>query len=356
MSAGALSGIVPARVDGAPRLYEPTFRERLESSIMHRATDAGERWQSLAALGAGTIGGALGGRWVGARLGGRGLRGGILGGVLLGGAALGASLLPNLLRDPKVGDGALPRPRLTEDEIRRLVAAEDQTARDTWQLGAGPDQLRNAHITDTAEQLRIALEGDYNSIEGDVRLEDGVPVMSHDRGGEGALLFADWLRVGLASGKHLRIDFKEAAALDQVSALLERMQVPDEQVTLNMSTGSPTSESDVDLATLRRVRAAHPDALIGFNLAPSPVFGREPTGAVIDAARAIGGPTQVALEVEEVTAARIAELRAAGLRVGVWNDVARNPVEDVPGTVDRLRALGADGLIDLRAADDPLQL
>jgi hypothetical protein len=209
-------------------------------------------------------------------------------------------------------------------------------------------------MSNTAEQMRIALAGDYNSIEGDVRLERGVPVMSHDPGGEDALLFADWLRIGIASGKHLRIDFKEAAALDQVSALLERMRVPDGQVTLNMSTGSPHMDSDATLATVERVRAAHPHALIAFNVPPSPLGA--PYDAVSDAAKRIGGPTQVALEIEEATPDRIRQMRDAGMFVGIWNDVAVHPVEDVSATVRKLRDLGANGLVDLRTADDPLQL
>jgi hypothetical protein len=355
VSGGVIPAVVPVRVDGAPTLYEPTFQERLESSIVHRATDPGERLQSIAALGAGTIGGALGGRWLGSKLGGHGLLGGILGGVLGGAAALGATLLPNLLRDARSADGVLPRPRLDASEVRALVGHETDRARDAWTLGDGPEAMRNAHMSNTAEQLRIALEGDYNSLEGDVRLEHGVPVMSHDRAGAHALLFADWLRVGLATGKHLRIDFKEAAALDQVSALLKRMHVPDEQVTLNVSTGTPHMDSDVDLATLERVRAAHPKALIGFNLTPT-LLGREPRAAVEAAARAIGGPTQVAIAVQDANPARIRELRDAGLFVGVWNDVSTHPVEDVAGTVAQLRERGANGLVDLRTAEDPLQL
>jgi hypothetical protein len=342
-----------ARIDDAPRLYEQSMRERLFSSIRQRVQDPSQLLGSIGALGAGTLGGVLGGRFLGARMGGHGLLGGVLGGVLLGGAALGASLLPNLLGDRRDADGSLPRPRLDDATIRELVAAETDRDRDAADLGAGPDQLRNAHVSNTVEQLRMAMAGDYNSLEGDVRLEHGVPVMSHDPGGAGAVLFADWLRVGVATGKHLRIDFKEAAAIDQVSAMLHELDVPDEQVTLNLSTGDPISDSDVERGTLERLRAAHPNALIGFNL-PKLRLG-DPDAPLLAAARAIGGPTQISIAIGDAYPERITELLDAGVHVGVWNDPKTDPVRDPRATTERLRRMGVDGLVDLRRADDPMQ-
>jgi hypothetical protein len=237
--------------------------------------------------------------------------------------------------------------------VRSRVAAEPDRARDTWR-GGSPAELRNAHITNTAEQLRVALAGDYNALEGDVRLEHGVPVMSHDAGGEDALLFADWARIGAATGKHLRIDLKEAAAIDQVSALLDRLGVPDEQVTLNLSTGMPFSDADVERGVLARIRAAHPDALIGFNV-PDSVLGA-PIGDATRAASSIGGPTMISLAIDQVDPQLVQRLHAAGVHVGVWNDPVTDPVADPAATLRSLRDQGIDGMVDLRSADAELQL
>jgi hypothetical protein len=349
----ALPPVLPARVEDAPRLYEQSLRERFESSLRQRGEVPGDRLVSLLALGGGSIAGGIGGALLGRRLG-HGLLGGVLGGVLLGGGALFGTLLPNLLREPRDADGTLPRPRLDESEVRALVATETDRKRDTWRTGMSLERLRNAHLSNTAEQLRIALAGDYNSLEGDVRLEHGVPVMSHDRGGEGALLFADWARIAMATGKHLRIDLKEAAAIDQVSALLHQLGVPDGQVTINLSTGMPFSDADAERSTLERIRGAHPGALIGFNV-PDSIMG-SPIVAAIDAATAIGGQTQVSLAIDQATPTIIGRLRTAGIHVGIWNDPQRDPVDDPASTRRELREMGVDGLVDLRSADAELQL
>jgi hypothetical protein len=99
------------------------------------------------------------------------------------------------------------------------------------------------------------------------------------------------------------------------------------------------------------MRAAHPDALIGFNL-PKLRFG-DPDAPLLDAARELGGPAQVSIAIGDATPERIAHLHDGGVFVGIWNDVASDPVENPDQAADRLRRMGVDGLVDLRSADDP---
>lgn len=209
----------------------------------------------------------------------------------------------------------------------------------------------NAHYANTRAQLAWALKGDYNSLEGDVRLVDGVPVMAHDPGRVHELTFEQWAGVAAASGRMLRIDMKEARALPHVEAVLRRLGVPHDLITFNVSVDAPWTSSNMPVHAVRQLRERFDGCWITIN---TPVPMQLGYDLVARAARHIGGDrVGIALLAERVTAPLVAHLRR-DLVVNVWNmPGAWSPV-DVAAERARLRSLGVDGMIDVRRADDPL--
>ena len=261
----------------------------------------------------------------------------------IGGDVPGPELPPIPPRHP-----ALPNPVPTLAELARLAAGAPADQRFT--PGDHPSTIRNAHYSNTRAQLAHALAGPYNSVEGDVRVRDGVAVMKHDAGAAYDLTFEQWALLASRAGKHLRIDIKEPAALAQVAATLERLGIPPGSVTFNVGLDTPWSKG-TSVDSIRALRARFPDAWITLNL-PMP-FGPGYLLAV-RAAKAIGGD-HLGVAVMGGLAHRgdIQFLRGAFAVVNAWNlPLLGDP--DVAGMTAKLRAIGVNGMIDLRRKDDPL--
>lgn len=233
------------------------------------------------------------------------------------------------------------------DELLRLARLKPGSA---WRPGMHVSQAHNAHYTNTYRQIAYAFAHDYNSVEGDVRMHRGVPVMAHDRGRLDGLALAEWVRVVHTSGRLLRLDVKEAAALPSVLRVLRDQGVPAHQVSFNVSVLNPTG-GGLTVTELRALRALYPHAPIGLSV---PV----PLGYVYEQAARIaraagGGPFMVALHAQWANAATARRLQPA-LIVGAWNHPPLYAPTDLVAERARLRAMGIDGMIDLRRADDPL--
>lgn len=244
---------------------------------------------------------------------------------------------------------ALPYP-VSLAELERRAAAADPAHRIAPR--AHPSTMRNAHYANTRSQLAFALSGPYNTVEGDLRLRDGIPVMQHDDISRRDLTFEQWALLVHRAGKHLRIDIKEATALRPVEEILRRHGIPDDVVTFNVSAALPWSEGHVPSDDVVALRAAHPGSWITINLAvpEGPVYryaafiarriGRERLGTTVLAGF--------------VGADQVQHLRGAFEFVNAWNVPGLRRL-DLAAESARLRAIGVNGMLDLRAQGDPLE-
>jgi hypothetical protein len=135
--------------------------------------------------------------------------------------------------------------------VQELVdkARSTRTGRE-WDVDAPLVTGRNAHKTNTPDEMRDELGKDFNWLEGDLRLDkDNIPVMSHDEEDEGAGLKLDeWLAIGGAGERGLKVDVKEAEAIPKLLEKLEASDIPDGRIMLNVST------SQVDADDVRDMR------------------------------------------------------------------------------------------------------
>lgn len=246
---------------------------------------------------------------------------------------------------------ALPYPvTLAELERRAAAAALDPTYR--VRPGAHPSELRNAHYANTRTQLAYALSGPYNSVEGDLRMRDGIPVMQHDQISRRDMTFEQWALAVHRAGKHLRLDFKEAEAIAPAEEILRRHGIPDDVVTLNVSVGLPWFKGNIGLDEAKALRDRHAKSWITINLAvpEGPVYRY---AALV--ARRLGserlGTTVLGGFVDETD---IKNLREHFEFVNAWNVPSLKNL-DVAKEAARLKAIGVNGMIDLRAQGDPLE-
>jgi hypothetical protein len=209
----------------------------------------------------------------------------------------------------------------------------------------------NAHYTNTRHQLAYALANNYNSLEGDVRMRDGVAVMAHDRGRTPELTLAQWASHGASAGRMLRIDLKEREALNSVTQAVRELKIPDDRLTFNVSANAPWLKSNFSTQGLRELRAAFPNAWITLN-APFPLpLGYE---LAADAAKHVGGKVGLSLQAQLVTKGTVRHLKGHGLTVSAWNHPPLWQPKNIEGMRRSLREKGVDGMIDLRRKDDPL--
>ena len=244
---------------------------------------------------------------------------------------------------------ALPNPAPSLARLAALAAAAPPALR--FPSGAHPSAIANAHYTNTRAQLAFALAGPYNSVEGDVRMSGGRPVMAHDSGGAADLTFEQWALLASRAGKHLRIDLKEASALPEVAATLERLGVDSGTVTFNVGVLAPWGSASVPVETIRALRARFPKSWVTLNL-PLPVG----PGFVLAAsvARQLGPERLgVAITAGLAHARDVRYLRRHFAVVNAWN-MPQLGDPDVPALTARLRAMGVNGMVDLRRRDDPL--
>lgn len=241
---------------------------------------------------------------------------------------------------------ALPSPP-SLDELQAL--AERAPTSQRFVPGSHPSTLRNAHYTNTRSQLAFALAGPYNSVEGDVRMRDGRAVMQHDSHGRADLTFEQWAMVATRAGKHLRVDVKEPAALAEVTKQLSRIGVPPGSITFNVAIDTPWGAGS-SIETIRALRADWPASWITLNL-PLPLGPGYLLAA--RAARLIGSERLGVAVMAGLVGRRDVELlRRSFAAVNAWN-LPRLGV-DLDREARRLRAIGVNGMLDLRSSEDPL--
>jgi hypothetical protein len=242
------------------------------------------------------------------------------------------------------GGGELPEAR---GDLADLLALAGATVDRAWRIGADIAQARNAHFTNTRAELAAALRGAYDWFEGDVTVEpDGTPVMRHDPRGRFDLDLRSWLAVLRVSGRGAKVDLKASAALPRVLALVRASGIPQERLIINVEA--------LPLAQLRLIRRALPDVIVNINPPRDGTAELEPADIVRLqlAALAVGGRVMFPIRIDLLTRGIVDALRPFG-RIATWNWPGLTDSD--AGDALRVRALGVDGMVDLRSSHGILQ-
>jgi len=252
-------------------------------------------------------------------------------------------LLPS--RSPVRGPVLPDAPRgAGRDLVEQLIDIGRRNAGGRWTAGDDLAGARAMHSTNRGVELRAALEGDYDWLEVDVRRIRGALVASHDpTPAPDALRMTDWIRIGAATQRGLKLDFKERDAIAPTLDLVAAAGVPDARVVINVPV---EGRERVTLEQLRRIRRRFPRATINLSLGSGAYTAHQARRAV-ELARSVGGPIAFPLDLARVDE-RVVRAFKRGGAVAIWNDPRRTPVRDTGATRAQLRRWGVNGTIDLR--------
>lgn len=226
-------------------------------------------------------------------------------------------------------------PASVRNELMGLARAYPEQR---WDASAGWGAARNAHVTNTVAELRDALRGPYNYFEGDIRTIDGVPVMRHGRGDAVDMQLEEWLQIGRESGRGLKLDIKEQAAIIPSMLLAKHVGIDASHLLVNIS-------ATTDPVIMMAVRQIYPSATV--NISPDGALDQAGLSLLKRSASIVKGAVMFPLRVDLVTKAIIDELKPHGA-IAIWNDPSIPGVSDVAALTKQLRDMGVDGMIDLR--------
>lgn len=251
-----------------------------------------------------------------------------------------------------------------------------------WNDGDPISSAHNAHYTNTTKEVQAGLSGNYNFMEGDIWMEGALrriplvdrlrePIMAHYPDDVKGLSLQEWLEVGKASGKGLKLDIKQSATIPKIIEQVEELDIPDERLIFNADmVFGPGVKRDLkfrllDLTTdfttqtdeMMEIREAFPDSTIGVGFYTKgqkkpTTYTEAQLNQVITIASELGGPITFPLRAEFVTPKVVEKLKPHGT-VSVWND----PKSFLPPDLDQakleFRKMGVDGMIDLRDFNRP---
>lgn len=212
---------------------------------------------------------------------------------------------------------------------------------------------KNAHKTNTKEDFERAMKDGANFLEGDLRTEINKPhavEMRHDKAHESGdnLKFDEWLALGKASGRGLKLDVKEPDRMADILAAVEKAKIPEGRLMFNLGDGAMAEWG-------AEIRKRFPDAILAIN-PPGRLGGHKNSEGplqswqierMIDLAAKFGPPASFVVRQDLLTNEAIAQLQGKGA-ISVWNSPSSSGVDDVAGLTLELRERGVDGVIDLR--------
>ncbi len=217
-----------------------------------------------------------------------------------------------------------------------------------WWAGRPLSEARNAHSTNTRGDFNTALAGGYNFFEGDVRVELNPPhalEMRHDAGDERGdnLTLAEWLKLGTASGRGLKLDVKETDRLPELLDAVASSGLPEGRLMLNLSDAAMRKWGPL-------IRERLGSSTLALNPPAGEVNGKLSTRqveAMASLAKELGGPVTFVVRVDLLTDEAIRTLSPLG-PVSVWNDPGRPAPADLGKADQDLRRRGVTGVVDLR--------
>ena len=244
---------------------------------------------------------------------------------------------------PNAGLPAAPAalPTLPANVRTELLGLARAYPEQRWNASAGWAAARNAHVTNTIDQLRDSLRGPYNYLEGDIRTVDGVPVMRHGTHDNVDMQLAEWLEIGRESGRGLKMDIKEQGAIIPSVLLAKRAGIDASHLLVNIS-------AKTDPIILMAVRQIYPTATV--NISPDGALDQAGLDQLMKAATVVKGAVMFPLRVDLITQNIVDQLKPHGA-IAIWNDPSVPGVSDIPALTKQLRAMGVDGMIDLRPSE-----
>lgn len=209
-----------------------------------------------------------------------------------------------------------------------------------WFAGRPLSSGKNAHKTNTKEQMEEALKSDYSFLEGDLRATINPPhepEMRHDPGQEAGdnLTLREWLEIGKRSGRGLKIDVKENDQVPKVLEEVEKSGVDPAKMMFNLGAAGMDRYAS-------EIRKRFPQAILAFNPPNTP----EGLQHAIDQAKSLGKPYTFVMNDHDLNPDNIKQLEAAG-PVSVWNSPSGSS-EEIAARRDWLRDHGVTGIVDLR--------
>lgn len=213
-----------------------------------------------------------------------------------------------------------------------------------WFAGRPLSEAKNAHRTNTKDQMEEALKGDHSFLEGDLRATINPPhepEMRHDPGHESGdnLTLREWLEIGKRSGRGLKVDVKEGTQIPKLLEECEKVGVDPGKLMFNLG------EANMDQYGAE-IRKRFPQAILAFNPPATP----EGLAHATKQAAALGKPYTFVMKDSDLTPENIKQLEASG-PVSVWNSPGGSDSE-VKALEAKLRAQGVSGVIDLRPGMD----
>lgn len=222
-----------------------------------------------------------------------------------------------------------------------VSTARSQSVDTTWHAGQPLSEARNAHHTNTKEQFQAALKSGANWFEGDVRLEiDGSGIeMRHDTNHESGdnLTLREWLTMGKASGRGLKLDVKEPEHMAEILKQIKEVGIPQERLMLNLGFGAMQQWG-------AEIRKQFPNANLAINPPTDGKVGAAEARRMVAQAKQFGDPVSFVVRHDRLTDEAIREFKKhPGAEISVWG----SGVKDVSRTTEELKRRGVNGMIDL---------
>jgi hypothetical protein len=250
--------------------------------------------------------------------------------------------------------------------LKRLASVTPKPNQ-TWSGDRPLADAKNAHRTNTPAEFQAALKGDYNYFESDIRLEGGLrglpglpglghreAICAHDPNATNGLSLSEWLALGKTSGRGLKLDIKQAAAVPEIIREVKAAGVDESKLLLNGDVGehdgtaakllNAVQDNNFTVDDYKKLRAAFPKATIA--MAPHN-YDAKALDQAASWAKAVGGKITFPVELSSCTPELIKKLKPYG-QISIWNDPKSDPPADIAAETQRLRDMGVDGMIDLR--------
>lgn len=254
--------------------------------------------------------------------------------------AIGVDALAMANRITSKSNGVLFATGLDAKRKGELMTEAADPAHDKLDFqGGSTHDLLNKHRTNTPQEMMDGLKGPYTCLEGDVRMEKGVfglgakqAIMAHDPQATDGMTLKDWMTIGKESGRMIKMDFKEPAALGQAIDNAKALKIDDKKLMFN-----GTKDLDFD-----RIRKEFPNATLAIN--PKHDMSPEDLKDMTDIAKRVGKPAIFPIRRDLITPELVKQLKPYG-EVAVWGFPKLG--ESAQEAHDAVRKAGVDGMVDI---------
>jgi hypothetical protein len=176
--------------------------------------------------------------------------------------------------------------------------------------------------------------------------------MRHDKQHESGdnLTLREWLTMGKASGRGLKLDVKEPEHMAEILKTIKQVGIPEERLMLNLGFGAMDQWG-------AEIRKQFPNAILAINPPTDGKVGAAEARRMVEQAKKFGDPVNFVVRYDKLTDAAIREFQKhPGADISVWG----SGVKDVSRTTEELKRRGVNGMIDLaggggKGVDDYLE-